>query len=208
MRRRILFISHRLEAEVFIDGYGLSRRILEDGQVIFAGSQSAWETELLLLGQGQSNAELSIARYLKNRPVLAGDCWLNFGTAGSAEFSIGTIVVGNRLVVGETDASIRPLNISTTLSEVSDQVGESVVRCVSQIETDYQESGVYEMESGTVANFVQKNDVRLMLLKLVTDGPNRPASTLSQNYIRDLIGSRSSILLELGDKLFGLTTGS
>jgi nucleoside phosphorylase len=64
------------------------------------------------------------------------------------------------------------------------------------------------MESGTVANFVQKNDVRLMLLKLVTDGPNRPASTLSHNYIRDLIGSRSSILLELGDKLFGLTTGS
>ena len=95
--RRMIFVAHRLEAEVFIDTYGLRKRGAA-GPAVFEGEVNNQQTVLVLVGQGVLQAEETIRRFLLTVPPLKGDRWMNFGIAGSGEYAPGTLVVADGLI--------------------------------------------------------------------------------------------------------------
>ena len=147
------------------------------------------DARLIISGIGAGNAEAA-ARFLCERsgsndaPIRAPIRWLNFGIAGSAQFDIGDVVVASRIrrqSCGEQWSCHRP---------PATGLPDALVRTVEQPETDYAQSGVYDMEAAGICRALSESRAgELCCIKLVTDGPGRPASRLKMKMVRAMLDS-------------------
>ena len=151
------------------------------------------DTRLIISGIGAGNAEAA-ARFLCERSG-ADDApirWLNFGIAGSAQFDIGDVVVASRIrrqSCGEQWSCHRP---------PATGLPDALVRTVEQPETDYAQSGVYDMEAAGICRALSESRAgELCCIKLVTDGPGHPASRLKMKTARAMLDSSSPQLAAL-----------
>jgi len=165
------------EARPFIDALSLG---LQPGCGPFAVYERG-DARLIISGMGAGSAEAA-ARFLSGRAGTAGR-WLNFGIAGSAQFKTGTLVVARRICgpsAGEWWRCYRPPALGWP---------DAVVHSVEQTETAYAGCGVYDMEAAGICRALgpRRCAAQLSCIKLITDGPGRPASRLDKKTIRAML---------------------
>lgn len=165
------------EARPFIDALSLDR---QPGCGPFAVYERG-DARLIISGMGVGSAEAA-TRFLGGRAD-AADRWLNFGIAGSAQFETGMLVVARRVCgpsPGESWRCCRPPALHWPAA---------VVRSVEQVETAYAKPGVYDMEAAGICRALgpRRCAAQLSCIKLITDGPGRPASRLDQKTIRAML---------------------
>lgn len=165
------------EARPFIDALSLDPR---PGRGPFAVYQRG-DVRLIISGMGVGGAEAA-TRFLGGRAD-AADRWLNFGIAGSAQFEVGRLVVARRVCgpsSGESWRCYRPPALDWPAA---------VVRSVERIETAYAKPGVYDMEAAGICRALgpRRCAAQLSCIKLVSDGPHRPASRLDKKTVRAML---------------------
>ncbi|MDD9857011.1 MAG: hypothetical protein OXU96_03010 [Gammaproteobacteria bacterium] len=165
------------EARPFIDALSLG---LQPGCGPFVVYERG-DARLIISGMGVDSAEAAV-RFLSDRADTANR-WLNFGIAGSAQFGLGMLVVARRVCgpsSGESWRCYRPPALSWP---------DAVVRSVERPETAYAKSGVYDMEAAGICRALgpRRCAAELSCIKLITDGPGRPASRLDKKTIRAML---------------------
>lgn len=175
------------EARPFIDALSLDP---QPGCGPFAVYERG-DVRLIISGMGAGGAEAA-TRFLGGRAD-AADRWLNFGIAGSAQFKTGMLVVARRVCgpsSGESWRCCRPPALHWPTA---------VVRSVEQVETAYAEPGVYDMEAAGICRALgpRRCAAELSCIKLITDGPGRPASRLDQKTIRAMLAKAGPQLARL-----------
>lgn len=191
-----LLVAHHAEAMPFIERYRLTR-VADSNPMKYLQNESV---RLLIVGQGNDKCRASLLQFIKQVPHSDQDRWLNFGIAGSSQFSLGSLVRGASLM----GAGSRALALVDWPTQEGDQkLPDSVIRTVKQSERFYKQAGVYDMEAAELHALLREHNCheRFWVLKLVSDGPTQPADQFKQRAIIDLITKKALVIASQSDIL-------
>ena len=182
--------AHYLEATPFINYYRLAIQRSAGGQRYYGNG----EIRMLIGGQGHKNCLHSLKRYCRDFTFGDHDRWLNFGVAGSSQYPVGEVVQVERIEA--QDVATKSLVAITELS-----MPLVLDHSIQSVETGYAENGVYEMEAMTIAMFLQRSgDLdRLSVVKLISDGPLKPAASNTKSELKNLIRVNSASIVAASD---------
>ncbi len=165
------------EAAPIIEELGLQSVRAKAGHRVYEGQG----IRLGIGGMGHDRAR-HITGHLLSLEQTERTGWLNIGIAGTADWKVGTMVVARSVSeypVGRT----WKLNTRTGVALPS-----AAIRSVKDIEQQYDPGFVYEMEaSGVLSALPVTLHDRVCCIKLISDGPDHPAHTLTRVMIRTLI---------------------
>jgi hypothetical protein len=189
----IILCAHKIEAQPFIQHYGLGQVANLGGLTVFGNPR----IQLLLTGQGVQNAQKSFSRFLLKFPPQDTEYYLNFGVTGSSQFNTGTLLTIDRV--------IDPAANKAAVIDTEDGIALPHCPChtVSKVECEYAQNGVYDMEAAALCDELQRHNLldRLRVIKLVSDGPDHPADRLGKAAIRHLVTEKASQVCCISDKL-------
>jgi len=189
--------AHKIEAEPFIQRYGMVQTSNVEGMTLFEGVG----VQLLLTGQGRDNVARSLSKFFLRHSPQDIDYWLNFGIAGSSEFEIGTMITVCQVHHISTNMS---LAVNTAHCDTL-----PLCRCytVDAIEQRYLTGGVYDMEAAAIVDALQAHNVlqQLRLLKLVSDGPGYSVENLDLHTIRLMVTENADLITRVSDQLMPST---
>ena len=202
MPRLTICTAHYPEAKPFIDHYRLTQYVSDNGQSYYANSvnQDA-AIRLLVTGQGQENCEFSLGRFFTHVKEPEADLWLNFGIAGSAGFSIGSIVLATALIDQQTRTR-RNLSLHDG-NPLPCIPGRGEVVTAASPESLYLGDYLYDMEAAAIAGQLENRGIleRLVVVKLVSDGPDQPIEKGFLSRVSNLIAETSPLLVEVSNCL-------
>jgi nucleoside phosphorylase len=182
--------AHYLEATPFIDYYRLSRQQSDAGQLYYENRG----IRLLITGQGRKNCLHSLKRYCAAVANNHRDWWINFGVAGSSQYPVGEMVQVEQIEArGVAEISL------VTITELDMPL--VLDHSVHTVETEYSKSGVYEMEAMTIAQLLEQSESldRLLVIKLISDGPLQSAASNTKSKLKNLIKSHSDSIAAASD---------
>lgn len=191
-----ILTAHAAEAAPFIKRYAMSSVIGTYDQVYFEGKG----VRALVTGQGGCQCSVSLSKFCSGLPGLQNDYWLNFGLAGSSQFQLGQLVNG-AVIEGPRAEQVRLQGWSQKVMQTL--IPATTVRTVDKPDHTYELEGVYEMEAAMLHAVLLKHDYHrnLAVLKLVSDGPERPAVNIKKQDMIKMIENNSSLLTRLSDIL-------
>ena len=196
--------AHHLEAKPFINHYRLVECVSKNGQKYYTTENAQHAAvRLLVTGQGGQNCRLSLERFFAHAEVLSSDVWLNFGIAGSAEFPVGRIVLGEATLDLKEQVRHDLVLISHPTCLIEDR---GVVVSTSATESKYQRPYIYDMEAATIAAEMKNRGMldRLAVVKMISDGPNHPVDDRILEHVKRFIGEKLLLLTQFSDALIDL----
>jgi hypothetical protein len=189
-----LLVAHHAEAVPFIERYGLTR-VADSNPVKYLKNGSV---RLLITGQGKDRCRAALLGFIEQVPHSDQDRWLNFGVAGSSQFSLGSLVRGASLM-GSEGAALALMDWPT--QEGDQRLPDSVIRTAKQPERMYKQDGVFDMEAAELYALLGQHNCheRFWALKLVTDGPTQPVDKSTRRATIDLINIKASAITSQSD---------
>ena len=194
-----ILTAHALEAESLIASFSLQKVEVENGQWMYCGN----DIRLLVTGQGCQQSGFSVNRMLSIFLPDIADIWLNFGLAGSRNFTVGELVCCRSIDQLENQRLLRPIHLSDLQlpSEPSFlNINRSDLHSVAEVETDYHFNGLYDMEGFGIASVLSEYGLlsRMVVLKLISDGPTegciQTKKGIAVSTIRKLIADKAGLL--------------
>ena len=178
-----IVVAHKAEAESLIELF-----LLERDQIDSHIYQNR-EIRLILSGMGVESAFQACKQMFGLNP--SPDLWLNFGVAGSGEFEAGTFVVCNQYfhndeVIAFNSIDIHKFDIPVTSANT-----------VTKPETEFLQTGVFDMESFAIAQFVKSLKQQLISIKLISDGPTTPMEDVTPARLKSFLRRHQARQLEL-----------
>ena len=191
-----LLVAHHAEASPFIKRYGLTR-VADSDDLDYLENETV---RLLIVGQGKDKCRISILRFIKEVPCLEQDRWMNFGIAGSSQFSVGELVRGASIEGSEYETHAL---VDWPTNGADQNMPGAVIRTVVKPERNYKESGVYDMECAELFALLRQHDYHkhFWVLKLVTDGPAQSVDKLRKREMTDLIRKKALVITNHSDML-------
>jgi hypothetical protein len=130
--------------------------------------------------------------------------WLNIGVAGHRDLPPGTLRLAHKVEDGQGFACFPPrvLGPTTTLGRLD----TATVRSVSQIETEYREPALYEMEAAAFCATALRLTIAelVVVLKVVSDNPHAPVARLTTTRISELLAGHRQTLAPAVMELYAL----
>ena len=132
---------------------------------------------------------------VSDAPPWAG--WVNVGVAGHAAGTYGTLYLVDKIIDKSTGRSGYPGSVlSSTLARGS-------LMTVDKPETDYGNDLLFDMEGSAIFEIACRLSCQqlVMVLKIVSDGPNKDIAELTNKAISDLVSESIRGISELVGKL-------
>jgi len=143
-------------------------------------------------GMGCHNAQ-RLVRYLQDSPgcKIETETWINFGIAGSADWEPGELVLAES-VIDQSSGEKWILKHVVALN-----LPRACLCTVKSPQNDYDNNRVYDMEAAGIVSLLSDSKCchSLVILKLISDGPENPVGKLTQNAIRKLIQTKKDDII-------------
>ena len=197
-----ILIAHKPEAQGIIKQFSLARDTDYPEHAIYIGEH----IKLGICGTGYQRCQ-AMTEMLYSQSSLSpfldkeSDFWLNYGTAGTSEFSVGELVVAKSVVYPSIS---RQWELNNLLDGVLNSIlNLGVVRTVDSVDEAYKGSEVYEMEAAGMLSVLEEIGClqRAVVLKLVSDGPELPVNNQSRQQIIALLAKSEPRIQILVDAL-------
>ena len=140
---------------------------------------------LIVSGVGKEMAASAVDSLARAVPDEGPSVWLNIGVAGNRDHDIGTAVLASEVHDEERGTTCR-------LSPPSDlhlPIGE--VRTVSQVETQFEDQAVYEMEAAAFCRRASQltSPELVQILKIISDNRRTGTLCVSAHQVQGLVES-------------------
>ena len=151
---------------------------------------------LIQTGIGKLNAAIATT-YLANIDQDSHCAWLNIGIAGSAEFSLGSAVLANKICDQGSGQHWYPGFIFPPITSSSELI------TVDQAQTQYADNSMYDMEASGFYNAANRfAPVEFVhCLKIISDNPASPAHHITEKKANELIESNLDQCVDLAEQL-------
>ncbi len=180
-----ILTATKIEATPIIEAFSLVKTNISDEIPLYKTSQIT----LGISGVGFQNAKTLAERIFDKSNENA--VWLNFGVAGSGSYAIGSLVQARTVTQVETGEIWK---LSSNFSSILSQADVVTVHTPQVV---YSNDEVYEMESaGIVTHLSTQGQLdRVVVLKLISDGPGKNAISLNKSAIQKLVhGAKNDII--------------
>lgn len=162
---------------------------------------------LIVSGIGQLNVALATAFLagLQQGSVAASHCWLNIGIAGHSTYAPGTVLMANKISLGNsrTAVSYYPSMLSAAACLTS------AVITVDEVETQYSQEAAYEMEAYSFYSSATRFAAQelIQVLKVVSDGPQHSVGAVTRESVARWMEQLVEPMGELMENLKELANG-
>lgn len=193
-----LLVALRPEASPFLDAWTLRRAGEARGFDLYEGETADGEpVRLVRSGIGKA-AMAAAAGWLAARGSAEETAlWLNVGIAGHPTVEVGEALMAHRVVdAGSGRASYPPLVVEPPCATAE-------VRTVDVPEEAYADDAAYDMEASAFVQAARRFATAELVhcLKIVSDGPGAPASSLDRSGIAELVATRVTTVETLHARL-------
>jgi len=191
------------EAKPIIDHYRL-QRLTTEGFPLYVGASCVGETPNLLInlvvtGIGQLAMAAAVG-WLAGRQENTKSAWLNLGTAGHLDATLGEIFRVAQCTNADDHSAHLPPLVSRWQGEIAS------LQTVDRAMTDYPPVAMVDMEAhaffGTACRFAPAELVQS--LKVVSDNQGTDLDTLSGEMFSQLVGAHTEKIVDFIEGLVGL----
>ena len=191
------------EARPLVRSWDLSR--LSDSDVYPVYQSRCGTRTLIVSGIGKVAAAAAVG-YLAGRLRAKGsDAWLNVGIAGSGEYSLGSLVVGHKVVDVGSDRNWYPSQLFQGPRMKYCQSTD--IRTFDQVVSKYPPKGVVEMEAaGFIGAAMRYASVELVqVLKVVSDTPADDVVQVTPQRVVEWISGHLATINGVAEELLVLS---
>jgi hypothetical protein len=157
---------------------------------------------LTVSGLGQANIANATSFLFKKSGADKTSVWINVGIAGSKTFDLGELVFIDKVTSNISGKSLYPYSIPNLKIE-----NRSELITVNSPERVFGSDGVYDMEGFSffeVTSKLSSNEL-ILILKIVSDGPDSDLSKIDKDKISILIEKKIPALLKILPTLFSIS---
>ena len=157
---------------------------------------------LTVSGLGQANIANATSFLFKKSGADKTSVWINVGIAGSKTFNLGELVFIDKVTSNISGKSLYPYSIPNLKIE-----NRSELITVNSPERVFGSDGVYDMEGFSffeVTSKLSSNEL-ILILKIVSDGPDSDLSKIDKDKISTLIEKKIPALLKILPALFSIS---
>jgi hypothetical protein len=187
-----ILVAHKPEAAGIIQGFNLRRDKNFPKHSIFLGDG----IRLCITGSGFQRA-YSATNFIYSSLKISHPEerleWINFGSAGSGVFEIGTIVIADSVVHSATD---KKWNMKQYFPN------NELLCCIFSVDKpqeDYSLPVVYEMEAAGMMSALEEFDQcdRVVVVKVISDGPGHAINSLTIESIQAVLSHSCKEILTI-----------
>ena len=178
-------VALEAEARPIVERFRLARDADEHSFKVFRREQTA----LIVSGVGKVAAAAATAHLNAASGGQRDAAWLNVGVAGHGTRAVGEAMLAHKIRDRSSDRSWYPPQVLAPRT-FPRPIATDQVTTVDQPELEYTEPGAFDMEaSGFYATACRFASAELVhCLKVVSDGPARPAGEMTAKGVRRLVG--------------------
>ena len=157
---------------------------------------------LTVSGLGQANIANATSFLFKKSGADKTSVWINVGIAGSKTFNLGELVFIDKVTSNISGKSLYPYSIPNLKLE-----NRSELITVNSPERVFGSDGVYDMEGFSffeVTSKLSSNEL-ILILKIVSDGPDTDLSKIDKDKISILIETKIPTLLQILPTLLSIS---
>lgn len=188
-------VALHAEAKPLIEAFGLSKASCVSPFPLYHGANH----QLAVSGIGRIPAAAATG-FLLGRCSLSSPSLLNVGIAGHGSMAVGEAFVAHKITDEENPNAFYPPQL------FDDEFSTSSLQTCNQPCDHYHEGLGYDMEAHAFYSVASRCVTRecAQVLKVVSDNPQRPASSIDAALATELISERLPQIFRLVEKIDGL----